>query len=393
MKRAIIPLLILLSVWTAADGQVYWQTVLDTVEMNNASLAARRKLADAQALEARTGNSLENPTISYDRMWGTPAALGVSGELNVTQAFDFPTVYANRAKLAALRAKQYGYEYAAYRQQVLLSARELCINLIALRKQEALLARIRDDARQTAELFRKRAAAGDATVLEENKVEFEVLAAQNAYDLNQIELQTAEKQLANLNGGKPITLLDKDFPPREVLPPFEELYARYEEADPTLLAMAVEKDAAERDVKLSRSLSLPKLELGYRREFSTGEKFNGITMGMSIPMFGNRNNVKRAQAQSAYAQVQLQSGRIDLRTRLEQLYQQAQLLAASLTQYEKMASTQTAVEMLNKAVAEGQISVVDYYAELAPIYTTLRTLIEVERDLHLTYARIHMLEL
>lgn len=367
--------------------------VLENVERNNAALKARRHLTDAQSLEARVGNSLENPEVEFIHKWGDPASLGKGGELNVVQSFDFPTSYVYRNRLARSLTEQYGHEYAAYRQQLLLEAQSLCIEIIALRQRQDLLGRAMKNAANVDEILSRRLAAGDANILEADKAAYELIGARNDYKINEIELVSALNRLANLNGGELPEFLTAEFPQWPVLSSQHEIIATYERMSPELLALVSEKNAAAHDVKLSRSMGLPRLSAGYKHEFIAGEKFNGLVVGMSIPMFGNRNNVKRAVALSQFADSQHKSALVDMRTELAKLYAQAELLAETLNGYRDIMGHARSIELLNKAIDAGHISIAEYFDELQPIYAASLMLIDVERDYHLVCARINMIGL
>lgn len=384
---------LLLACAGASQAQQTVDGVLAEVERNNASLAARRKLTDAQTLEARTGNSLENPEVEYEHMWGNRSELGKEGELTVKQEFDFPTVYANRNKMAKAQAELFGHEYAAYRQQILLDAKNLCIEITALRRKQEYLADAFMGAMQVAENMTKRVEAGDANALEQNKALFEFAAARNAFQSNEIELAAAINRLTNLNGGMPIELASDAGDISTPLLSLEETLAKYEQASPELLAILAEKAAADHYVKLSRSMSMPKLGLGYKFTHAGREKFNGVVVGMSIPMFGNRNNVKRAKAQAAYAEVEASRARIDLRSDLEQLYAQAELLESVVEQYAQILDHDKTIELLAKALDAGHISVSDYYDQLQPVFDNRLATIEMRRDYDLVCAKIGMIDL
>mgnify|MGYP003623797781 CR=1 FL=1 len=108
--RRIIILFFSLAALSVSEQETDFLNVLESVEQNNKALEARRKLTSAQTLEARTGNSLQDPEVEYEHAWGKPSSLGQTGELSVSQGFDFPTVYAQRSKLAKIREQQYGHE-------------------------------------------------------------------------------------------------------------------------------------------------------------------------------------------------------------------------------------------------------------------------------------------
>lgn len=388
----------LLCVCTGAWAQAVDEAigdVLRSVELNNQSLAAQRNLTDARTLEARTGNGLENPEVEFEYKWGDPSSLGKAGEISVSQPFDFPTSYIYRARIARDLAAQYGYEYAAVRQQLLLDAQSLCLEIIALRQQNAILKQAYENAVRISEIMARREATGDANILEANKARFELAAAKNAYDLNVIELTSAEKRLVNLNGGQPLEFAAETFPQQPQLVPKEEILRRYEELSPELLALISGVDAAQNDIRLSRSMSMPRFSAGYKHEYARGvnERFNGVMIGMSIPMFGNRNNVKRAKTQAIYAESQYHAALLDMRSGLDELYAKADLLAASMNDYRRITDGARSVELLNKAIEAGQISITDYFAELSPVYDAAMAMTQTERDLHLVCARIMMIDL
>ncbi|MFR4038247.1 MAG: TolC family protein [Butyricimonas faecalis] len=113
--------------------------VLKSIETNNKSLQANTKMTDAQKLDAQTGKFLANPTFEWEQMWGNRNNPGSEYSFTAKQSLDFPTTYANKNKLAALKANTIGFQAAAYRQQLLLNAKQTCIEIIYLRKQKSLL--------------------------------------------------------------------------------------------------------------------------------------------------------------------------------------------------------------------------------------------------------------
>lgn len=369
--------------------------VLEQVEANNASLDARRKLTDAQQVEARMGNSLEDPQVEYVHNWGNPSELGRSGELSLVQEFDFPTLYASRNKLSKLRREQYGYEYDAYRQQVLLEAQSLYIEIAALKEQGDLLRQTMEDSERIAQMFARSVETGDANVLEENKARFELAAARKAYGRNRIELSTAENRMANLNGGVAIEFGEEMiYDTGGSLPALETMAARYELGSPELIGILCEAEVAQQDLKVSRGGSLPKISLGYKFEHASGkERFNGVIVGLSIPIFANRHNVSRAKAQVIYAAAEAEKTRLDLRSSLEQMYAEAELLEATLAEYSDISDRTDAASLLAKALDAGHISVADYYAELRSVTENRLDMVELRRDLALVRARIMMVEL
>ena len=378
-KLYILGWMLLGTLTTRAQNSI--DQVLKSIETNNKSLQANTKMTDAQKLEAQTGKFLANPSVEWEQMWGNRNNPGSEYTLTVKQSLDFPTTYSNKNKLANLKANTIGFQSAAYRQQLLLNAKQTCIEIIYLRKQKSLLDERLANAETMFALYKKRFESGDANQLELNKIQLELLNAQNQSRLNKAALTAAEEQLRNFNGGNPITFDATDYPTGEELINFDQLQAAFMEADPNLKSLTGDQEIANREVKLSRSLTLPKFDVGYKRNAAKDHvASNGFMVGVSIPLFENKNTVKKAKAQAEFATASLEDNRLNLKTNLQQLYQQAEALQISRADYAKVLEQQRNIELLNKALNAGQLSVIDYFTELTTIYVSHQSYLDVEKE-------------
>ncbi len=391
-KLYILGLMLLGTLTTRAQSSI--DQVLRSIETNNKSLQANTKMTDAQKLEAQTGKFLANPSVEWEQMWGNRNNPGSEYTLTVKQSLDFPTTYSNKNKLANLKANTIGFQSAAYRQQLLLNAKQTCIEIIYLRKQKSLLDERLANAETMFALYKKRFESGDANQLELNKIQLELLNAQNQSRLNKAALTAAEEQLRNLNGGKPITFDATDYPAGEELINFDQLQAAFMDADPNLKSLTGNQEIANREVKLSRSLTLPKFDVGYKRNAASDHvASNGFMVGVSIPLFENKNTVKKAKAQAEFATASLEDNRLNLKTNLQQLYQQAEALQISRADYAKVLEQQRNIELLNKALNAGQLSVIDYFTELSTIYDSHQSYLDVEKEYHSILAQLYQYKL
>ena len=115
------------------------EQVLKNIETNNKELQANEQLITSQKLEAKTDNNLPDPTLSYAHLWGAKDKSETIGELVVSQSFDFPSLYATRNKLNRLKAGTLDSQSDVFRQEKLLQAKELCLDIIMLRQQKHIL--------------------------------------------------------------------------------------------------------------------------------------------------------------------------------------------------------------------------------------------------------------
>ena len=356
--------------------------VLRSIETNNKTLQANQRLTESQKLEARTGNYLANPTVELNQLWSEGSAGGNANELAVVQSFDFPSAYVNKHKLARLKSTVADQQYAAIRQQILLKARQTCQEIIYLRKQKRLLDNRLKNAERLEVLYNQRLSNGDANQLELNKIQLEKINASNASRRNLVALRGQLEQLQTLNGGIALQFTGEDYVQDSPLPDFPQLEAEYLRADPTLNSLHGEAESAQQEVKVNRALTLPKFDIGYRRNGGSEEKMNGFRVGMSIPLWENKNTVKQAKAQAEYAALNVEDNTQNLKTSLQELYQQVQSLKLTKEEYSQTLSAQRNEELLNKALETGHISMIDYFVEITLLYDSIQNYLEVEKEYH-----------
>lgn len=393
MKRKLYILFLLSSLATSVFAQPGIEEVLKSIEVNNKALQAGMQLNKAQKLEARTGNYLPNPTVELNQLWADRSVGGNSNELAVVQSFDFPTVYSNKNKLAKLKSQTFDHQYAATRQQILLSAQQTCQEIIYLRKQKELLDKRLKNAERLESLYKQRFASGDANQLEFNKIQLEKINANNASRLNASALRSQLEKLQALNGGISIDFQSTAFPILQALPDYNQFEAEYLAADPTLRSLSSESESAQREVKVSRAESLPKFDLGYRRNGGSETKMNGFRVGVSIPLWENKNTVKRAKAQAEYATLSIEDNTQTLKAGLRELYIQAQALQNSKEEYNKALANQQNEELLNKALEAGQISMIDYFVEITILYDSIQNYLDVEKEYYNAMAQLQQNQL
>ena len=111
MHKKYVTVLLLTAFSLLARAQQSESSVISAVENNSPELKAARALLDAQIGETRTGNSLPDPEVGYNHMWGTSVAAGESDEFTASQGFDFPTAYIHRSKAAKSKAAGYRAQY------------------------------------------------------------------------------------------------------------------------------------------------------------------------------------------------------------------------------------------------------------------------------------------
>ena len=393
MKQFIV-ITLLASAALSVNGQNSIDAVLRSIEANNKELQANNQLTVSKKLEAKLDNNLPDPSVSYVHQYGNREGMGIQGELVASQSFDFPSVYVQKNKLAKSKAASFDRQGAEFRQQILLQAKEICLDLVLLNQQRALLDQRRQNAEQLAELYAMRLETGDANILETNKIDLELLNAKTEARMNESARIAKLQELATLNGGIAIDFTDTTYMSDGDILSFEELCAEAVTSNPQLLTLKSEKVAARRQLSVNKSKSLPSFELGYRMNTATGgERFNGFLVGISIPLFSNRNNVKQAKAQALYTDLQLESTTTTVESELHQLYNQSVALKTSMDEYNTVLKSQNSLALLNKAIQTGQISMIEYFVDVTTFYQSMQNYMQLQNEYQKVMAQLYKYKL
>ncbi len=362
--------------------------VLRNIERNNKELQASAKDAEAARMEVQTQNNLEDPSVEYSPFYTKGISGMSSSELVVSQSFDFPTLYAARHSSGKLQMEVVDRQYQVERRELLLSAKNLCLDLIMLNKQQAMLSLRKKNAGDLLTLFDERLKQGDAGVLDINKIKMELMNVQTEVAQNNAAHRTALQKLLAMNGNLPIEFSASEYPQAKAPAYYNELYDEVVATDATLQMADASARAAEKNVSVQRQNWLPKLEVGYRRNTSIDEKSNGFLIGGSLPLFSNRKKNKIARAQAVSARLRLDDVRLQTEADVQSRYNELRQLDEAMRAYDVALMTNT-LDLLKDAVTEGQISVIDYYTEADNVYNKLMAYYEVENRYQKLLAEIY----
>lgn len=362
--------------------------VLQSIERNNKELQAQLQLTEAAKMEVQTQNSLSDPTIDYSPFFAKGVDGVASSELVVSQEFDFPTLYAARRQSGKLQQEVLDRQQQAVRRSILLDAKNLCLDLIRLNQEKALLDARKKNADELLTLFEKRLQEGDAGILEVNKIKMERMNVQTEVTQNNAAHRTALQSLLAMNGNLPLEFTADTYPQIEKISDYNALYDEIMLTDADLLASDAAARAAAKEVSVNKQNWLPKLSVGYRRNTSLDEKSNGFLIGGSIPLFSNRKKVKIARAQEVGARLQLDNARLQAEATVQSRYNEVLQLQEAMKAYDVPLMHET-LDMLKQAVMAGQLSIIEYYVEVDGVYRNLQVYIQIENQYQKLMADIY----
>lgn len=379
MNYKLLICFVLLSL-TTVSAQSTIDKALIEIAKNNTAIKANTHYWNAQKVQYKTGNTLYNPTVEYDFLKGTPANAGNQTDILVTQSFDFPTVYGKKNQLAKERTNQADLQLKAANQMVLFEAKKVLIELVYRNKLQIPLTNRKQATEKWLVHFKKKLDAGDGTILDVNKAEIQLLEIRKQFQENTSAIAVLNEKLTGLNGGTPISLTDITYYDVPVLADFEALFAEIETADYVKKTLEQEKVIAQKQIAVSKALALPKMEIGYRYQGILEQTYNGIHTGISLPLWESKNTVKFQKAKMIFAENAINDHSNEQFYDIKQLYGRYESLKSILEDYQKVTNAMQSVQLLDKALAAGQISVLEYFVELNYYNSSYNSFLETEKE-------------
>lgn len=363
--------------------------VLREVEQNNTTLKALRQSADAQKIENLTGIMLEDPEIGFSYLWGGPAAIGNRQDVSVTQTFDFGTLAGMKRKVAQEKNSLVEWEYLSQRMEILLEAELLCIELTHLNALTAVLEERAGNAATIAENQRSKLEHGEGNILEYNNSLLELGNAENSLAAVKAQQEAALSRLAGLNGGCRTGFTATDYAQEPFPADFDSWYAEAQSRNPVLAYVRGEIELSRKELTLSKTGNLPSLSVGYMGEFTLGQRYQGVSLGVSIPLWSNARRVRQAKAAVQAAQSREADAKQQFYSKLEAQYTLASSLKEVAENSRRTLDSADNRTLLRKALDEGEISMQDYLVSLGFYYDALERTMNAELEYHKAVAELY----
>ena len=389
MNKYLIIGLILFALPLGLSAQKSVDDILIQIEKNNTTLSALRKSIDAQKVGNKTGIFLQNPEVEFNYLWGNPSSIGNRTDFSIRQSFDFPTAYKFKNQISNSKNEQTELEYRKQQKELLLQARNICIDLIYTNALKLEYGKRLNHAQNIAKSYKSKFDAGDTNVLEYNKAQLNLLNLSNKMELLEIDRTALLLELIRLNGGLVIDFAESEFQSAIIPVDFEQWYTQAEQSNPILNWLKQEIEISNKQVSLNKALSLPKVQTGYMSETVIGQQFRGISIGLSIPLWENKNTVKYAKANTVALEAVVADNKVQLYNQLKTLHSKAISLQSNVTEYRSKLQSFNSSDLLKKALDKGEISLIDYIMELSIYYENVNKMLELDRDMNKAVAELN----
>ncbi|MDO5572229.1 MAG: TolC family protein [Bacteroidales bacterium] len=370
------------------------KSIVSQIEQNNPSLKALRSQIDAEKIENKTGITMTDPEVEFNYLWGKPALIGNRKDFSVKQSFDFPTTYFIKGNIADKQNIAAELKYKASKIDLVLQAKQAIIDLSYYNSLYSILKSREDDAKTLADLYSKSFEKGEANIIEKNKAELNYVNIKALLANAEADREAVVSKLTTLNGGVDINLnsidggSEKEIGDLQLLDyndnllgnSFEEWYDGCVERNPMLEYVKQQIEISEKEVKLSKHERMPKLSAGYMSESVVGETFQGISVGVSIPLWENKNKTKLAKAKLIAQKDNEVNSKVEFYSQLKTLYSKTKSLSKIAADYKTSIVSLDNTILLRKALDAGKISLLEYIQEQNLYYDMVNSYLDSQKN-------------
>ncbi|ADV42897.1 TolC family protein [Bacteroides helcogenes] len=392
MKKILIIIMAVIAI-SPLFAQNNISEVLSAVEQNNTTLKALRETANSNKLGNKTGIFLSAPEIGFNYLWGNPSSIGSRKDINIKQSFDIATISGMKNRLADQQNDRVEWQYQADRMNILLEAKQYLLDLIYYNGLLKELMIRKSHAESIASSQKKRLDKGEGNVLEYNNVRLNLSKIEAEIQRIETERNATASQLTRLNGGVIVSVENDDFESLSLPTDFNSWYSVAESKNPVLAYVKSDIELNKKQLSLNKAMNLPSFSIGYMSEKTMGQRYQGVSVGVSIPLWSNKNKVKQAKAAVVAAEARRADATTQFYNQLEILYQRAAGLQEAAKTYRRSLLDANNSQLLKKALDAGEISVLDYMIQAGLYYDSVDKALAAERDYQKAFAELSAVEL
>lgn len=325
-----------------------YEQFMDAVAQNNAGYLAEKYNVDIAVANLQASKVFNDPELSIDYGNNQDKVMQMGQSLEVGLSYDLGISGERRARISAAKSEKELSEASvrSYFSALKLEAAEAWAEAWRLKRSCEIMKDSVDDMMKIAKGDSLRAKIGDIGRTDATQSRLEAQTLRGDLLALQAEYRNALMQLGYLAGGETISDIAGDVLPQRSLPySMDDLVDMAHSNRADLKAAELSHTLSEdnlRIVKASRAFDIG-LNLGYshntevRNEIAPAPMFNGVTVGVSIPLkFSsfNRGEIKAARQMVEQSQKYYMDAIQQVTTETAQAYNSLQAAKEVLSQYD-----------------------------------------------------------
>jgi outer membrane protein TolC len=386
-SNTIITLSLSLIVAVPAHGEDLFSSLANKIAVANKSVIVSEKelASDQAALKAAIAPT--DPEVTFDYLWPNTKEESNRWSAGISQQLpEFAKMKATGKVVKAIDSLKELEAYSTYKS-LLYDANKLLIDYMAAKKEVALMHRIHENLDSLKSGYNKAWNRGEVSVLDVNKVQIEHARAFSANHEAESRMAAIASQIVTLSKGA-VTENDlnnlTDYPTFSLIKGVDcsELSAdaschntldtvsisdaQIEEMvmeSPQYKALEAKLNVADQKVNLASKSRLPRLSVGYNHAYEDGIHFNGVSAGLSLPVY-SRNSEKVAAQEAALMQAAENDLQLtDMVAAAKADYSKAVALGCQIRLLGPAVDAANSLRLLKVALRGGEISLLEYLQE------------------------------
>lgn len=377
-----------------AYGQNNSDEVLNLIEQNNTQIIAAQKTLSATVMDNKTGLNLKNPEVEFEQKWNTRNPGEKGKEVSVTQELEWSVISGQKKQLARTKNELAEISFRQTRNAILLEAQKKLIEISFCNRMLQELNTQLTDADSLVSIYETLLRNGSGNVLDVNRSKLNRAAIATEIRNTNAQKEVLLQDLYGLNGGNTVSLSPEwSLSPLALPENFDSWFQQMEASVPELNYYQKDLELKKKSVRATKSEMIPSLSVGYTGEFTETERMQGFAIGMSIPLWENKNKVKKSKLDVEAAQSTVSDARQRVYNNLKAQYVQSVELKKSLQMQQEALGSLNTIPLMKEALLKGEINLMDYLNEMTRYYDFRKNLLQTEKDYQTALAGLHAFEL
>jgi len=295
-------------------------------------------------------------------------------EVGITQKLKFPPYYFLQYKVHKLTRRQQSLIQDIYVIKILENAMLNINDLIYLQNKIDKQAERLNRARRLNRFFKDKLEQGEISQFPLNKSKLHLLEHRSRLSgLNESKKEVLQN-LKKLNGGKNLKTKIGIYQPMDSLSDFKKYKEKYFSRSPEIKLARINSDLSTRNLKIAKLNWLPDISFGIH---SDNMKNSNVHFGISLPIWKNRNRVKKAQAELNYKEYSEINIFTEKAAQIKTLYSQFKNKKELYFDYKTTLKSDKTQLLLEESVKSGEISAINYFQEIEKLYKYQDRLLEL----------------
>lgn len=355
--------------------------IVSEIEANNLVVSVSKQSINSEKADLSTINNLSDPELEFSHQWGQKG-IGNKWGIGISQSFEWPGVYQSRKK--RISSEQMALEQI-HRETIRKIRFEIRCSLIDIAYYKQLISITQSQMNRIDSLYSlylKGVSLGEISKLDINKLKIERISASRQLNEAENAFKECVAKIVELNGGKDCSKIVSNITeiPNDELLSMDYYKSKSLLDDPTATYRLHQSDALNyQEQELKRS-NIPGFSLGYNHDYELGEHFNGVSIGLILPIFSNKNKKAAIDQRRLLIESEKIEAENSLKSTIETSYGQVLNLDREICQYNSVLKDSDNIRLLDIALKSGHITLIEYLLEINYFIYAHKQLLEINRQ-------------